>query len=65
MAIILPFKKPVSGSATRRKATPKGLCQHGHHKWKIWQDKQFDVRVGKLVTVYRCQRCGKQKVKSH
>ena len=27
--------------------------------------KQFDVKQGKLVTLYRCARCGKQKVKSH
>lgn len=56
MADILPFKKPVKPA--------KGLCQHGFHKWKIWQEKQFDVQQGKLVTVYRCARCGEQKVKA-
>ncbi|MCD6060035.1 MAG: hypothetical protein K0S16_346 [Moraxellaceae bacterium] len=55
MADILPFKKPVK---------PLGLCQHGFHKWKIRNDKQFDVKLGKLVTVYRCERCGEQKVKA-
>lgn len=44
------------------KAKSKGMCRYGFHKWKIWQDKQFDVREGKLVTVYRCERCHVQKV---
>ncbi len=57
MADILPFKRPVKKS--------QGLCQHGYHKWVVWQKKPFDVRQGKLVTVYRCQRCGKQKVEKH
>lgn len=56
-ADILPFKKP---KAPKREG--RGLCQHGFHQWKIWQDKQFDVRRGKLVTVYRCARCGAEKV---
>jgi hypothetical protein len=55
MSNVLPFQKPVKA---------KGLCQHGFHKWKIWQDKQFDVQQGKLVTVFRCERCGEQKVKA-
>ncbi len=54
MAEILPFKKP--------KPKSRGLCQHGFHHWSIWKDKQFDVRQGKLVTVYRCSRCQAQKV---
>ncbi len=46
----------------RRKTAPgKGdtLCRNGHHRWQIWQRKPFDVKQGKLVTVYRCERCGK------
>lgn len=50
---------------SRRKKPDKGLCQHGFHRWKIWQDKQFDSRQGRLVTVYRCERCGQQKVEAH
>jgi ribosomal protein L37E len=41
------------------------LCNSNHHKWKICGKKQFDVREGRLVTVYECQRCGKQKVTAH
>lgn len=59
MGDILPFKRP------EKKKPRKGLCQHDVHKWVVSKDKQFDVKAGKLVTVYRCERCGKQKVKSH
>ena len=57
MADILAFKRP-------RKQPGKGdtLCRNNHHKWEVWQRKQFEVKSGKLVTVYRCRRCGKQKV---
>lgn len=56
MADILPFKRPVK---------PLGLCQHGFHKWRVWQAKQFDVQRGRLVTVYCCERCGARQVKAH
>lgn len=46
----------------KRKATT--LCASGFHKWLIWKEKQFDVKQGKLVTVYRCDRCGIEKVKA-
>jgi hypothetical protein len=71
MADILPFKKPASPGTGKKagkntgKSKPQGLCQHGFHKWEICKDKQFDVKQGKLVTVYRCARCGAQKVKTH
>jgi hypothetical protein len=60
-------EKVVSLTNARRKAKKqlrqKGitLCSNGFHKWQIWKDKQFDVKQGKLVTVYRCERCGAQK----
>ena len=57
MSKIIPFKKP----ATRK----LGLCQHGHHKWKVVKEGPAVSRQGKLVTVYKCSNCGKQKVKSH
>jgi len=40
----------------------KSLCRHGFHKWIIKQEKQFDVKKGKLVTLCKCSRCGKEKV---
>lgn len=39
------------------------LCKNGHHKWIVDKEKQFDVKQGKLVTVYKCERCGEIKSK--
>ena len=39
----------------------KTLCRNGHHKWRVETEKQFDVKQGRLVTSYRCTRCGKRK----
>ena len=61
MSEVLPFRKPT----LKEKHRGKTLCKHGHHKWVVDQAKQFDVKQGKLVTVYRCSRCDKTRVKSH
>lgn len=45
----------------RRPPKAKTLCLEGHHKWVLWKAKQFDVKQGKLVTIHRCERCGKEK----
>ena len=58
MGDVLPFKKPTP----HEKHKGKTLCRSGFHKWVIVNDKKFDVKQGKLVTVYRCERCGEQKV---
>jgi hypothetical protein len=60
MAEILPFKKPRPAEKHRGKT----LCRSGFHKWEISREKQFDTKQGKLVTVYRCKRCGITKVKN-
>ena len=57
MADILAFKK----NKLSRKHKGKTLCRSGFHKWEIVEEKQFEVTQGRLVTVYRCKRCGKQK----
>ena len=54
MSNVVPFRR-------KKPAPSRGLCQHGFHKWKIWKDKQFDVKQGRLVTVFRCERCGVEK----
>ena len=61
MADILPFKRPTSA----QKHKGNTLCRSGFHKWKIVTDQQFDVKQGKLVTRYKCTRCGEEKVKAH
>ena len=59
MGTVVPFKRP------KVPVKKQSLCRHGFHKWTIWQAKQFDVRKGQLVTVYRCDHCQAQKVKTH
>ncbi|MEZ5541838.1 MAG: hypothetical protein R3F42_07330 [Pseudomonadota bacterium] len=54
MAEILRFRKP---SAAER-AQGKTLCRRGFHKWVIEQGNPFDSKQGRLVTRYRCERCG-------
>jgi len=60
MAQIIKFKKP----SLKEKHKGKTLCKSGFHKWQIVQEKQFDVKSGKLITLYKCSRCRKTKVKS-
>ncbi len=57
MSNVVPFKKPP--------VKKRGLCQYGHHKWRVVKNSQFDTRQGRLVTIYRCGNCGKQKIKAH
>lgn len=58
---ILPFKRP----SAKDKHKGKTLCRSGFHKWKVVTERKFDVKQGKLVTQYRCTRCGSEKVKAH
>jgi len=57
MADILPFQPRPKPAAPKRSA----LCANGHHRWVVWQEKPFDVKRGKLVTIYRCERCGAER----
>ena len=60
MGDIIPFRRP----SLKDKHKGSTLCRHGHHKWAVDTTKQFDVKQGKLVSIYRCTRCGKQKVRT-
>ena len=51
---VIPFKK----RKLAEKHKNRGLCASGFHKWGLLQDRHFDVKKGKLVTAYRCARCG-------
>ena len=66
MAKILEFK-PVKKTPKMSlvKKTGNSLCREGHHKWEVVKETQFEVKQGKLVTLYRCKRCGISKTKSH
>ena len=61
MADILTFK--------RRKASDrhkgKSLCRDGFHKWEVVKELGFDVKQGRLVTLYRCHRCGATRTRAH
>ena len=60
MGEVLRFKKPKPGE----KHQGKTLCAHGFHKWKVLSENRFDVKQGKLVTSFACERCGAVKNKS-
>ena len=42
----------------KERARGDTLCRRGFHKWQFDERKQFDVKLGKLVSVERCVRCG-------
>ncbi|MEJ2345117.1 MAG: hypothetical protein P8076_00680 [Gammaproteobacteria bacterium] len=54
MGELLKFKKPKASEKHRGKS----LCRSGFHKWEALAATPFDVKQGKLVTRYRCARCG-------
>ena len=58
MGEILTFRRP--RASERHKGNT--LCRNGHHKWVVDKDAVFDVKLGRLVTRYRCARCGRTKV---
>ena len=57
MGDVVKFKIPKA----KDKHQGKTLCKSGFHKWQIVPEKQFDVKLGKLVTIYQCSRCGEMK----
>jgi hypothetical protein len=56
MAKVVPFKRPKAS----REHKGNTLCRRGFHKWVV-VDTPFDVKQGRLVTCYRCERCGTEK----
>lgn len=59
MGDVIQFKKK------RLKDKHKGrtLCKSGFHKWEVVET-PFDVKKGKMLTRYRCSRCGDTKTES-
>ena len=57
MGDVVRFKKP----KLKEKHKGKTLCRSGFHKWEVDKSKPFSVKQGKLLTVYKCKRCGKIK----
>ena len=48
----------------QKKKPAQALCRNGHHKWRPVKSDPFAVHRGELITRYRCERCGKEKVKA-
>lgn len=59
MGEVVKFKKP----RARDKNKGRTLCASGFHKWQIVISCKFDVKQGKLVSLMRCARCGKEQNK--
>lgn len=60
MGDVIAFKRP----SPFDKHKGKTLCRSGFHKWVVVKDNQFDVKLGKLISTYRCERCGEKKVEA-
>lgn len=60
MGEVVAFKRP----SLKEKHKGKGLCKSGFHKWEALKDRPFDVKQGRLLTVYRCKRCGATRTKA-
>jgi len=60
MGEVVPFVK--KKAAEKHKGNT--LCRRGFHKWQVLTEQQFDVKQGRLVTVFKCHRCGKLKNES-
>ncbi len=58
MTNVVPFKRPRASE----KHQGKTLCKRGFHKWEAEPATPFDVKAGRLITRYRCSRCGATKV---
>jgi len=57
MGDVVQFKKKKASA----KHKGKTMCKRGFHKWQVVKEQAFDVKQGKLVTVYKCERCDAMK----
>jgi len=60
MSKVVPFRKP----SLKEKHRGNTLCRNGFHKWQIVHERRFDVKQGQLVTEFKCERCGKTRIKA-
>lgn len=57
------IRLPNAKARRKLKARNVTLCRHGHHKWEV-VDTPFDVASGKLISRYRCARCGTERTEA-
>ncbi len=60
MGDLVKFKRPRPAEKHRGNT----LCKSGFHKWLADGARRFDVKQGKLVSLYRCARCGATKTEA-
>ncbi len=60
MGEVVTFKKP----SPKGRNKGKTLCKSGFHKWEVVNGNPFDVKLGKMVSRYRCRRCGAVKTEA-
>ncbi|NRB39288.1 MAG: hypothetical protein HRU20_12605 [Pseudomonadales bacterium] len=63
MADIIDFKSAAKNIQRKRAEDSKKsiLCLEGHHKWQASKKKPFENKQGRLVTVYICKNCQREK----
>jgi hypothetical protein len=54
MGDVVSFRRPTPAQRNQGNT----LCRRGFHKWVLTRDNHFDSKQGRLVTEYRCSRCG-------
>ena len=60
MGDVVAFKK----TKAKDKHKGKSLCRSGFHKWEVVNTNPFDIKQGKMVSRYRCSRCGATKTEA-
>lgn len=58
MADVIPLQRR---QRRQRKREGDTLCRAERHRWEVVTESRFDVRQGRLVTVLRCSRCGRER----
>ncbi|SEP09792.1 hypothetical protein [Aquisalimonas asiatica] len=58
MADVIPLQRR---QRRQRKREGDTLCRAGRHRWEVVTESRFDVREGRLMTVLRCSRCGRER----
>ena len=65
MSNIVDFSSAAKNIKQQRAAKNKKhiLCLEGHHSWQASKSKPFENKQGKLVTVFICKYCNKERTK--
>ena len=64
MSEVISLQKYRKG-VLKKKGKQSTLCGNDFHSWEVVKSNVFDVKQGRLVTQYRCNRCGVTKTEAH